>query len=65
MLTASFCAVEGGYYEILPIDSSFTEKNNKGEDVTINVKYDGTYVPTVNEILSGELYIVIKSGKLQ
>ena len=56
--------IQGGYYEILPIDSSFTEKNNKGEDVTINVKYDGTYVPTVNEILSGELYIIIKSGDM-
>ena len=57
--------IQGGYYNILPIDSIIIEKNNKGEDIETSIKYDGTYVPTVEEILTGNLYIVIKSGDMK
>ena len=34
-----------------------------GTSKSVPAKYDGTYCPTIDEIISGELYIVIKSGE--
>jgi hypothetical protein len=39
----------------LPIGSQFLNDDNEVETVL----YDGTYVPTIGELLSGILYIVI------
>lgn len=49
--------VIGGTYEILPIGSTYMNEDHEAT----NVEYDGTYVPTIGEILSGTLYIVIQS----
>lgn len=56
-------------YEIMPIGYEYINidkerQNPDVEDRQETVEYDGTYVPTVQELLSGELYIVIKSGNL-
>lgn len=49
--------VIGGTYEILPIGTTYMNEDHEAT----NVEYDGTYVPTIGEILSGTLYIVIQS----
>lgn len=49
-------------YEYINYDKE--RKNKEIEDRTETVEYDGTYVPTVQELLSGNLYIVISSGNL-
>lgn len=49
-------------YEYINYDKQ--QKNKEIEDRTETVEYDGTYVPTVQELLSGNLYIVISSGNL-
>lgn len=49
--------ITGGTYTILPIGSQFLNDDNEVETVL----YDGTYVPTIGELLSGILYIVIQS----
>lgn len=54
-------------YSIMPIGYEYInydkeQKNKEIEDRTETVEYDGTYVPTVQELLSGNLYIVISSG---
>lgn len=49
-------------YEYINYDRE--QKNKEIEDRTETVEYDGTYVPTVQELLSGNLYIVISSGNL-
>lgn len=49
-------------YEYINYDKE--QKNKEIEDRTETVEYDGTYVPTVQELLSGNLYIVISSGNL-
>lgn len=56
-------------YEIMPIGYEYINIDRERQDPNIEdrqetVQYDGTYVPTVQELLSGELYIVIKSGNL-
>ena len=56
-------------YSIMPIGYEYINydkqrKNKEIEDRTETVEYDGTYVPTVQELLSGNLYIVISSGNL-
>lgn len=56
-------------YSIMPIGYEYInydkeQKNKEIEDRTETVEYDGTYVPTVQELLSGKLYIVISSGNL-
>lgn len=56
-------------YSIMPIGYEYInydkeQKNKEIEDRTETVEYDGTYVPTVYELLSGNLYIVISSGNL-
>lgn len=56
-------------YSIMPIGYEYInydreQKNKEIEDRTETVEYDGTYVPTVQELLSGNLYIVISSGNL-
>lgn len=56
-------------YSIMPIGYEYInydkeQKNEEIEDRTETVEYDGTYVPTVQELLSGNLYIVISSGNL-
>ena len=56
-------------YFIMPIGYEYInydkeQKNKEIEDRTETVEYDGTYVPTVQELLSGNLYIVISSGNL-
>ena len=56
-------------YSIMPIGYEYInydkeQKNEEIEDRTETVEYDGTYVPTVYELLSGNLYIVISSGNL-
>ena len=56
-------------YSIMPIGYEYInydkeQKNKEIEDSTETVEYDGTYVPTVQELLSGNLYIVISSGNL-
>ena len=57
--------IPGGYYEIVPIGNKFYEKDERGEDTSIIIEYDGQYCPTVDELLSGKLYIVIKSGNME
>ena len=57
--------IPGGYYEILPIGTIWKEKDEWGNDVCTYLEYDGTYCPTIGEILSGKLYIVIKSGEMK
>lgn len=57
--------IPGGYYEIVPTGNKFYEKDDRGEDTSIIIEYDGQYCPTVDELLSGKLYIVIKSGELE
>ena len=47
-------------YSILPIGSTF--ENEDGETETI--LYDGTTIPTVDDIISERMYIVIQSGKM-
>lgn len=56
--------IPGGYYEILPIGTPWKEKDEWGNDVCTYLEYDGTYCPTIGEILSGKLYIVIRSGEM-
>lgn len=56
-------------YSIMPIGYEYInydkeQKNKDVEDRGETVEYDGTYVPTVQELLSGNLYIVISSGNL-
>lgn len=56
-------------YSIMPIGYEYInydkeQKNKEIEYRTETVEYDGTYVPTVQELLSGKLYIVISSGNL-
>ncbi len=56
-------------YSIMPIGYEYInydkeQKNKEIEDRTETVEYDGIYVPTVQELLSGNLYIVISSGNL-
>lgn len=56
-------------YEIMPIGYEYINIDRERQDPNVEdrqetVQYDGTYVPTVQELLSGELYIVIKSGNL-
>ena len=56
-------------YSIMPIGYEYInydkeQKNKEIEDRTETVEYDGTYIPTVQELLSGNLYIVISSGNL-
>lgn len=56
-------------YSIMPIGYEYInydkeQKNKEIEDRTETVEYDGTYVPTVQELLTGNLYIVISSGNL-
>ena len=56
-------------YSIMPIGYEYInydeeQKNKEIEDRTETVEYDGTYVPTTQELLSGNLYIVISSGNL-
>lgn len=56
-------------YSIMPIGYEYInydreQKNKEIEDRTETVEYDGTYVPTIQELLSGKLYIVISSGNL-
>ena len=56
-------------YSIMPIGYEYInydkeQKNKEIEDRTETVEYDGTYVPTAQELLSGNLYIVISSGNL-
>lgn len=56
-------------YEIMPIGYEYINIDKERQDPNVEdrqetVQYDGTYVPTVQELLSGELYIVIKSGNL-
>lgn len=48
-------------YEILPIGTIYTDEET-GEVIT--VEYDGTTVPTASQIISGNLYIAIKSGNM-
>lgn len=47
----------GGTYEILPEGSIYIDENME----STRIEYDGTYVPTIGELLSGTLYIVIQS----
>lgn len=47
--------VIGGTYEILPEGSIYIDENME----STRIEYDGTYVPTIGELLSGTLYIVI------
>lgn len=58
-----------GAWEYLPIGSTFREEvldeNNTSIWVTKEVEYDGTYVPTSEEIISGKLYLVIRSGSIE
>ena len=62
--------IPGGKYEIVPMGNTYYEltDNNEyklddnGKRIETSIQYDGTYCPTVDEILSGDLYIVIKSG---
>ena len=49
--------VIGGTYEILPVGTTYINEDYEATDV----EYDGTYVPTIGELLSGSLYIVIQS----
>lgn len=49
-------------YEYINYDKE--QKNKEIKDRTETVEYDGTYVPTAQELLSGNLYIVISSGNL-
>ena len=49
--------VIGGTYEILPVGTTYMNEDHEAT----NVEYDGTYVPTIGEILSGNLYIIIQS----
>lgn len=55
-----------GRWEILPIGNYIYEtvEDDTGKEVTVKtpILYDGTYVPTAQEILDGSLYIVLKSG---
>lgn len=56
-------------YEIKPIGYEYINYDIQRKDETVEdryekVEYDGTYVPTVQELLSGKLYIVISSGNL-
>lgn len=56
-------------YAIMPIGYEYInydkeQKNKEIEDRGETVEYDGTYVPTIQELLSGKLYIVISSGNL-
>lgn len=56
-------------YSIMPIGYEYInydkeQKNKDVEDRGETIEYDGTYVPTVQELLSGNLYIVISSGHL-
>lgn len=58
-----------GAWSILPIGAPYTyqtkdEITGELKYVTETVEYDGTYVPTVQELLDGSLYIIIKSGSL-
>lgn len=48
-------------YEIMPIGTVYTDEET-GEIVT--VEYDGTTVPTAQQIISGNLYIAIRSGSM-
>ena len=47
--------VVGGTYNILPAGSIYRDDDGN----VSNVDYDGTYVPTIGELLSGTLYLVI------
>lgn len=51
-----------GQYQIINIGETYIDYDN-GEKEEL-IEYDGTYVPTVKELLDGNLYIVIKSGSL-
>ena len=56
-------------YEIKPIGYEYINYDRERKDESVEdryekVEYDGTYVPTVQELLSGNLYIVISSGNL-
>lgn len=58
-----------GAWSILPIGSTYSyyttdEITKENKLITEEVQYDGTYVPTVQELLDGSLYIIIKSGSL-
>lgn len=58
-----------GAWSILPIGSTYSyyttdEITRENKLITEEVQYDGTYVPTVQELLDGSLYIIIKSGSL-
>lgn len=56
-----------GTYSILKIGETFTnydELDENGKPIVEEIIYDGTYHPTVDEIISGKLYIVIQSGSL-
>ena len=58
-----------GAWSILPIGAPYTyqtkdEITGELKYVTETVEYDGTYIPTVQELLDGSLYIIIKSGSL-
>lgn len=48
-------------YEILPIGTVYTDEET-GELIT--VEYDGTTIPTAQQIISGKLYIAVQSGKM-
>lgn len=52
-------------YQILPSGIIFEDKedlDNEGKPKTSVINYDGTYCPTVAEIIDGSLYIVMQSG---
>jgi len=58
-LNYSYTIIEAGNYYI------DTTKKETDPDYKTIIEYDGTYCPTVQEILSGNLYIVIQSGNLE
>ena len=49
--------VLGGTYDILPVGTAYMDDDGMQQIV----EYDGTYVPTIGELLAGYLYIVIQS----
>lgn len=54
--------VIGGTYVILKSGETFIDNDPEHIDTSISIiEYDGTYCPTVKEILDGSLYIVIQS----
>lgn len=52
-----------GQYQIINIGETYIDYDNDEKEEII--EYDGTYVPTVKELLDGNLYIVIQSGTLK